>query len=198
MAGLDDHIALSARSWVETGVYMAIVNSCSLLAYGGDDNVLMLILREDMIRSASQESATGQPGSKDSKDPKDSKDLKEPVVLTDTPADDTALNVAMVSVKDTAEMAKMPSDVDPELLKGLEPAQRLVADMDRVVFTRVGDANCHGYIHARLVWMTCLARVSEGMAYVEHAFPWETLVVTLNNMLLTTQEYDRIEQEVYM
>ncbi|KAL1903443.1 hypothetical protein Sste5346_000069 [Sporothrix stenoceras] len=188
LSGLDDHIALSARGWVETGVYMAIVNSCSLLAYGGDDNVLMRILRDDMIRSATEDTATAQRSSKDS---------TEPPAKTDMTVD-AATDVTMAGVKDTADKTKKLFDTDPVILKDLEPAQRLVTDMDRVVFARVGDANCHGYIHARLVWITCLARVPEGMAYVEHSFPWEDLVVTLNNMLLTSDRFDKVEQEVFM
>ncbi|CAK7206523.1 hypothetical protein SEUCBS139899_009319 [Sporothrix eucalyptigena] len=104
----------------------------------------------------------------------------------------------MAGVKDTTDKTQKLFDTDPVILKGLESAQRLVTDVDRVVFARVGDANCHGYTHARLVWMVCLARVPEGMAYVGHSFPWEDLVVTLNNMLLTSDRFDTIEQEVFM
>ncbi|ERS99982.1 hypothetical protein HMPREF1624_03352 [Sporothrix schenckii ATCC 58251] len=169
VAGLDDHIALSSRAWVETGVYMAIVNSCSLLSYGGDDNVLMRILHDDMYRSA----MAGAP--------------------TDAPVD-----VPMGNVQQPEKSIDERMAVDPEIVQALEPAQNLVADIDRVVLARVGDANCHGYIHARLVWMLCFARVPEGMAYLEKTFPWEPLVVTLNNMLLTSPRYDRIEREVFM
>lgn len=185
LAGLDDHIALSARGWVETGVYMAIVNSCSLLAYGGDDNVLMRVLRDEMNRSAMEGDVNIHP------DSRETSALAE--VLVNIPAD-----VPMAGMKEATHKAKEPVVADPEILKGLEPAQRLVTEMDCVVFSRVGDANCHGYIHARLVWMLCLARVPEGMAYVEYAFPWEKLVATLNNMLLTSERYDKIEQEVFM
>ncbi|CAK7206331.1 hypothetical protein SEUCBS139899_009120 [Sporothrix eucalyptigena] len=91
-----------------------------------------------------------------------------------------------------------PAVVDPEILKVMEPVQKLVTQIDQVVFARVGDANCHGYIHARLVWMLCMARLPEGIIYVEHGFPWQELVKTLNKMMRTCENIERVEQDVFM
>lgn len=188
--GLDAHIALSARSWTETGVYMAIVNSCALLSYGGDDNVLMKVLRDRINRIATEDDNSGTLEKDKVAFSKSTGSVRD-VQMTD-------------GLKETEEAQKQPLTpppppvANPQILKGLYPAQRIATEMDRVVFSRFGDANCHGYIHARLVWMLCMARLPEGMVYVEHGFPWKELVVTLNHMILTCTTYTNIEQDVFM
>ncbi|CAK7241132.1 MAG: hypothetical protein STHCBS139747_002590 [Sporothrix thermara] len=64
------------------------------------------------------------------------------------------------------QLKKADADADaataePAILKALEHVQELVTKIDRVVFSRIGDANCHGYIHARLVWMLCMPQVDK-------------------------------------
>ncbi|CAK7228257.1 hypothetical protein SBRCBS47491_006845 [Sporothrix bragantina] len=185
---LDTHIALSARAWTQTGVYMAIVNSCAFLNYGGDDNVLMKVLGDAMNRSAAgldEEVKTAEQGSPTSGDTAMT-GMNNPWVPR--PAEPLA----------GLRRKEGPIVAEPEILQALEPVQKLVTHIDQVVFSRIGDANCHGYIHARLVWMLCMARLPEGMVYVEHGFPWKELVLTLNNLMRTCDNYEKVEREVFM
>ncbi|CAK7206330.1 hypothetical protein SEUCBS139899_009119 [Sporothrix eucalyptigena] len=168
LASLDAHIALSGHVWTQTGVHMAVVNSCALLNYGGDDNVLMKVLRGAMNRSAT-----------------DGDDGVKPVT-----ADNPAPFIA--------RQDQRPAVADPGILKALLPVQKLVTQIDRMIFSRMDDASCHGYIHARLVFMLCMAGFREGMVYVEHGFPWKELVATLNDMMLTCENIERVEQDVFM
>ncbi|CAK7208895.1 hypothetical protein SCUCBS95973_000268 [Sporothrix curviconia] len=182
---LDSHITLTARDWAHTGVYIAIVNSCAYLNYGGDGNVLITVLRDAMYRSATESDnmakAEPQPASQDT-----------------AMADTGNTWVVPAPRRGVRKASDAPAVADPEILKVIEPVQELVSQTDRTVFARVGDPNCQGYIHVRLVWMLCMARLPEGMVYVEQAFPWQELVVTLNNMVITCEAIDRIEQDVFM
>lgn len=186
--GLDAHIALSFRSWTNTGLYMASLNNCAFLNYGGDDNVLVKLLRHSASQSATKDTHKAEPLAQGS---------QTPVNLYMTEA------VAPTSPQPVASSAKSRTDddpavADPKILQEFELVQQLVSQIDQVVFARIGDANCHGYIHARLLWMLCMARLAQGMVYVEHGFPWNALVQTLNHLMQSCDNYKKVEQPVLM
>ncbi|CAK7273454.1 hypothetical protein SEPCBS57363_005661 [Sporothrix epigloea] len=186
--GLDAHIALSFRSWTNTGLYMASLNNCAFLNYGGDDNVLVKLLRHSASHSATKDTHKAEPSAQGSQTR-----VNLPMTVT----------VAPTSPQPAASLAKSHTDndpavADPKILQALEPVQQLVSQIDQVVFARIGDANCHGYIHARLLWMLCMARLPQGMVYLEHGFPWNALVQTLNHLMQSCENYKKVEQPVLM
>ena len=180
---LDTHIAISSRTWTHTGVYMAIINSCTFLNYGGDGNNIMKELHDDMTRRAT------------AGDDDDNDKATEQVLATSL--EDIVMTDGVEQLK-KADADADAATAEPAILKALEHVQELVTKIDRVVFSRIGDANCHGYIHARLVWMLCMVRLPEARVYVEKDFPWEELVLTLNNLMRTYEKYDKVEREVFM
>ncbi|CAK7236630.1 hypothetical protein SCUCBS95973_009672 [Sporothrix curviconia] len=185
---LDTHIATSSRAWTQTGVHMAIVNSCAFLNYGGDGNILMGILRDAMNRSAA--------GGDDETKPAEQA-MPAPGSTSATGVTNPWAPKPATPLPGTRKV-EGPAVADPEVLRALEPVRNLVTKIDQVVFSRIGDANCHGYIHTRLVWMLCMARLPEGMVYVEHDFPWTELVLTLNSLIKTCDNYDKVERALFM
>lgn len=184
---LAERLAESTRAWTEFGSYMGIVNCCALLGYGSDENVLMKALTEDLtssaalgptaLVSASAPSATAAGGVED-------EPMGEAQGEAQTRPQETAATTAIVA--------------DPQVLEALRPVQELVADMDRTMFSTVGNDHCVGYIHTRVVFMHSLARLPHCMVNVERAFPWDKLVGALNRMMGRCADPSKIEQDVLM
>ncbi|KAI0428372.1 hypothetical protein F5Y09DRAFT_332618 [Xylaria sp. FL1042] len=71
-----------------------------------------------------------------------------------------------------------------------EDALYLAMGTHEVVFPRWDDPNVFPYTHVVLVFMFYLTRLPNALQHVEHLFPWKSLSLMLNRLLVSCEYYD--------
>ena len=95
------------------------------------------------------------------------------------------------------EMQEIAIDKSPNSLESFENAQWLCYATLEIVLERIGDPNVLPFIHVTLVFMFYMSRHPRAMRLLETKFPWHSLTVMLNTLLVPYGTPDRIENSSF-
>ncbi|KAK7991526.1 hypothetical protein PG988_000320 [Apiospora saccharicola] len=91
----------------------------------------------------------------------------------------------------------IPDPNDNQNAKALKQARDLAEGTYRKVFARFADPNILPYLHTILVFHRYLIPYPSAMSLLEATFPWKTVSMLLNSLLLSCKSYERIQSSEF-
>jgi hypothetical protein len=164
---LDNHIARTAKLYMEPAYYMGIANSCALVEYGSKTGLLY-----NIINPLPSEKQQAQP--------------EENVEVKGDDQDSAMKGVEEQQQQQQQQQQQPTQELSTEFLQ----ARELFCKTARAIFQRLGDPNVWPFVHVTMVFIHHLTFFPSGIRLIEHEFPWRPFTDLLNTLKTDSTRYE--------